>query len=120
LSGQLLSHSYRRSGKRDPPIGRSAKSKGGIFYQLKNGCNWGDLPLNLPPYSTVFWYYKQWRCEGVIDSIRDALHAKVREQVKKKQKWTRLLLIDSQAVKNTCNASVDSRMLLFLQIDQWH
>lgn len=24
----------------------------GIFYQLKNGCNWGDLPKNLPPYST--------------------------------------------------------------------
>ncbi|MDZ8138245.1 MAG: transposase [Nostoc sp. DedQUE04] len=21
----------------------------GIFYQLKNGCNWEDLPKNLPP-----------------------------------------------------------------------
>lgn len=27
----------------------------------------------------------------------------------KKQKWTRLLIIDSQAVKNTCNASVESK-----------
>jgi len=27
----------------------------------------------------------------------------------KKPKWTRLLLIDSQAVKNTCNASVKSK-----------
>ncbi|WP_366664731.1 transposase [Moorena sp. SIO3E8] len=33
----------------------------GILYQLKNGCNWCDLPRDLPPYSTVFWYYKQWR-----------------------------------------------------------
>nr|WP_322734495.1 transposase [Nostoc sp. DedVER02]MDZ7989521.1 transposase [Nostoc sp. DedVER02] len=23
----------------------------GIFYQLKNGCNWCDLPRDLPPYS---------------------------------------------------------------------
>jgi hypothetical protein len=28
---------------------------------------------------------------------------------KKKQKWTRLLIVDSQAVKNTCNASVESK-----------
>jgi len=37
------------------------------------------------------------------------LHGKVREQVKKNQNWTRLLIIDSQAVKNTCNASIESK-----------
>jgi transposase len=26
----------------------------GILYQLKNGCNWKDLPGDLPPYSTVY------------------------------------------------------------------
>jgi transposase len=50
----------------------------GIFYQLKNGCNWCDLPKDLPPYSTVFWHYKQWRKEGVIDEIMDRLHQQVR------------------------------------------
>lgn len=55
----------------------------GILYQLKNGCNWGDLPKDLPPYSTVFWHYKQWRSAGVLDTIWDALHAQVCEQVKK-------------------------------------
>jgi transposase len=24
----------------------------GILYRLKNGCNWADLPQDLPPYST--------------------------------------------------------------------
>jgi transposase len=28
----------------------------GIFYQLKNGCNWEDLPKDFPPYSTVYWH----------------------------------------------------------------
>ncbi|WP_239125225.1 transposase [Leptolyngbya sp. CCY15150] len=56
----------------------------GIFYQLKNGCNWGDLPNDLPPYSTVFWHYKQWREDGVIEQILETLHGHLREQVKKK------------------------------------
>ncbi|MBH8573838.1 transposase [Nostocaceae cyanobacterium CENA369] len=56
----------------------------GIFYQLKNGCNWEDLPKDLPPYSTVYWHYKQWRASGAIDKLMSILHAQVREQVKKK------------------------------------
>ena len=57
----------------------------GIFYQLKNGCNWCDLPKDLPPYSTVFWHYKQWREDGVIEQIIETLHGHLREQVKKKE-----------------------------------
>jgi transposase len=68
-----------------PPIWSKREILDGIFYQLKNGCNWGDLPKDLPPYSTVFWHYKQWRTDGVIEQMRDALHAQVREQVKKNQ-----------------------------------
>ena len=56
----------------------------GIFYQLKNGCNWQDLPNDFPPYSTVYWHYKQWKNAEVLDTLRDALHGKVRENVKKK------------------------------------
>ena len=55
----------------------------GIFYQLKNGCNWCDLPKDLPPYSTVYWHYKQWREQGVIEKILETLHHHLREQVKK-------------------------------------
>ncbi len=57
----------------------------GVFYQLKNGCNWVDLPKDLPPYSTVFWHYKQWREAGVLDKIMGTLHGLVREQNKKKE-----------------------------------
>jgi len=66
-----------------PPLWTKRQILDGIFYQLKNGCNWCDLPKDLPPYSTVFWYYKQWREQGVIDDIMHKLHSKAREQVKK-------------------------------------
>ncbi|BAU62689.1 putative transposase (plasmid) [Stanieria sp. NIES-3757] len=55
----------------------------GILYQLKNGCNWADLPKDLPPYSTVYWHYKQWRKVGVFEKLMNALHEQVRQQVKK-------------------------------------
>jgi transposase len=55
----------------------------GILYQLKNGCNWEDLPKDLPPYSTVYWHYNQWRSAGVFEELMRVLHEQVREQVKK-------------------------------------
>lgn len=55
----------------------------GILYRLKNGCNWEDLPKDLPPSSTVYWHYKQWRDDGAIERLMRLLHERVRAQVKK-------------------------------------
>lgn len=55
----------------------------GVFYQLKNRCNWCDLPRDLPPYSTVFWHYKQLRSDRVLEQIMTSLHSRVRQQAKK-------------------------------------
>jgi hypothetical protein len=41
------------------------------------------------------------------------LHYQVREKAGKKGKWTTLIMIDSQAVKNTCNASIQSKGFCF-------
>ena len=80
-----------------------------FFYQLKNGCNWSDLPKDLPPYSTVYWHYKNWKKEGIFEMVMCELHKQLREKVKKKSTWTRLIIIDSQAVQNTCSAGVESK-----------
>lgn len=55
-----------------------------IFYQAKNGCSWQNLPKDLPPYSTVFWHYKQWRADGTLDKMYQALHEQARAAVQKK------------------------------------
>lgn len=55
----------------------------GIFYRLKNGCNWEDLPNDLPPYSTVYWHYKHWREAGTIEKLMTMLDQRVRQQVQK-------------------------------------
>jgi transposase len=103
-----------------PPEWTKREILNGILYQLKNGCNWEDLPKDLPPYSTVYWHYKQWRESGVIEREVDECFTWASAPTgKKKPKWTRLIIIDSQAVKNTCNASVESKGCKFLQINQW-
>jgi len=61
----------------------------GILYLLKNGCNWCDLPRDLPPYSTVYWHYKRWRTAGVFEQLMSILHGQVREQVKKNRSGQR-------------------------------
>ncbi len=99
--------------KTKPPTWTKREILDGIFYQLKNGCNWGDLPKDFPPYSTVYWHYKQWRAEGIIEEIMKILHGQLRDKINKKPEWTTLILIDSQAVKNTCNAESASKGFCF-------
>ncbi|WP_445251752.1 MULTISPECIES: hypothetical protein [unclassified Microcoleus] len=41
------------------------------------------MPKDFPPYSTVFWHYKQWCEDESLDQIMTELHGRVREQVKK-------------------------------------
>ena len=69
--------------KTRPPEWTKREILNDISYQLKQGCNWADLPKDLPPYSTVYWYYKQWREDGVLDTLMNALHSQARAQVKK-------------------------------------
>jgi transposase len=56
----------------------------GILYQLKNGCSWANIPKDLPPYSTIYWHYKQLKKEGVIERINQELHKLARAKAKKK------------------------------------
>ena len=70
--------------KTRPPQWSKRQIIDGILYRLKNGCNWCDLPKDLPPYSTVFWHYKQWRANGVIQELMAALHGELRTEIKKK------------------------------------
>jgi hypothetical protein len=67
----------------------------------------------LPPYSTVYWHVhsvaRSWS-DRTIDASLTRASAGTGQ---KKAKWTTLIIIDSQAVQNTCNASVESKGFCF-------
>ena len=50
----------------------------GIFYGLRTGCQWANLPHDFPPYRAVFYHYNPWKKKVVGNQILLALHQEVR------------------------------------------
>jgi putative transposase len=36
-----------------------------IFYLLRTGCQWRQLPREFPAWNTVYWYFRSWQRTGV-------------------------------------------------------
>jgi len=70
----------------------------GIFYVLWTGCQWKALPKDLPPKSTVHWYFMLWDWNGTLERIHHTLYVAVREQEGREASPT-AAIIDSQSAK---------------------
>jgi len=56
----------------------------GIMYQLKNGCQWRDLPQDFPKWQTVYSQFRRWQNDGTWEKALAALAKMDREELKKK------------------------------------
>lgn len=70
----------------------------GILYVLWSGCPWRALPHDLPPYGTVFYYFRRWQREGVWDRVLEALRMRLRVQ-EGRDAQPSAAIIDSQSIK---------------------
>jgi putative transposase len=87
------------------PGGRPAKYErreilNAIFYLLRSGCSWRDLPHDFPPYKSVNGYYNRWRDEGLFERINEVLRKEVRQQLGRDAEPS-AASIDTQSVKTT-------------------
>jgi putative transposase len=71
-----------------------------ILYFLRTGCQWRYLPKDFPPKSTAWRYFDQWRRDGTLDAVHDALRRKVRAAEKPYSPRT-TASVDSQSVDTT-------------------
>ena len=55
-----------------------------ILYVLKNGCVWRDLPGDLPPWGTVYWYFAKWEADGTWQRVSTCVNVSSRERAEKK------------------------------------
>jgi transposase len=71
----------------------------GLMYILGTGCQWRDIPKDLPARSTIHDYLDRWSYDGTLDDIHHALYIKCREQAGREASPT-AAVIDSQSVKS--------------------
>ena len=71
-----------------------------IFYVLRSGCAWRFLPVDFPPWQTVYYHYRQMRRSGVWEQINTRLRSQVRVDVGRSAQPSGAI-IDSQSAKTT-------------------
>ena len=62
----------------------------GIFWRLRTGAPWADIPVRYGPYTTAYNRFNRWSRRGIWKRIFDTLASKSRDS---------LYLIDSTIVK---------------------
>jgi len=71
-----------------------------VLYLLRTGCQWRNIPHDLPNWGTVRYYFDDWVRSGVLLRINDALREQAREQLGRHPEPS-AGIIDSQSVKTT-------------------
>lgn len=56
-----------------------------IFYQLKNWCQWRDLPKDFPNWNTVYSQFRRWKNKWVYEKILVELEKLERIKEEKKR-----------------------------------
>jgi putative transposase len=79
-----------------------------MLYLNRTGCQWEMLPHDLPPKSSVYVYFAQWRKDGTWERLVDALRAKVRTEVENREATPSAGSIDSQSVKTAGQPATDT------------
>jgi len=77
-----------------------------IFYLLKSGCQWRMLPEEFGQWSAIYYYFQEWKRNGLIELIHDDLVCACRKRANKNERPS-VGIIDSQSVKTTMIAGED-------------
>ena len=59
--------------RRGPKPKNNRQILNGIFYILRAGCPWRDLPERYGPYTTVYNRFNRWRKVGIWGKLMDAI-----------------------------------------------
>lgn len=71
----------------------------GLLFVLSTGCQWRQIPKDLPPRSTLFLYFQRFQWDGTLLRMNHALYVRCREKAGREASPT-ACIIDSQSVKS--------------------
>lgn len=81
----MVPQSRPRVGRGRPCTWSKREILDAIFYVVRGGIQWRMVPNDLPPWKTVYHYFRKWSKEGVWIVIHDALRDFARQMHGKKK-----------------------------------
>ena len=69
-----------------------------LFYLLKTGCQWRELPHRGVSWQVVYYYFRKWQALGIVEQLHEALYSQSRKQ-RKRAVFASAAILDSQSVK---------------------
>lgn len=79
-----------------------------ILYVVRSGCSWRQLPVDFPPWQTVYWQFQQWEKRQVTERILEELREQLRV-AQGREPEPSAGVMDSQSVKAADTVGCDSR-----------
>ena len=78
-----------------------------LLYIAKSGIQWRMLPKEYAPWESVYYYFRKWKRDGLIEETHDILVEKIRVRIGKKPTPS-VGIVDSQSVKacNLCEGDI--------------
>src|SRR5215510_813770 len=71
-----------------------------LFYITKSGIQWRMLPGEYPKWQLVYYYFRKWTSDGLIEEMHQLLYCDCRKLAGREESPS-LGLIDSQSVKTS-------------------
>ena len=69
-----------------------------IFWILRIGSQWRNLPKCFPPWRSVYYYFLKWKNDGTLQKLNEGLNQK--ERIRQgKEPTPSMISIDSQSIK---------------------
>ncbi len=69
-----------------------------IFWILRIGSQWRNLPSNFPRWDSVYYYFRKWTKDGTFKRMNEGLN-KIERERQGKSATPSMLSIDSQSIK---------------------
>ncbi|MCD0453813.1 IS5 family transposase [Actinocorallia sp. API 0066] len=79
-----------------------------ILYVNQTGCAWRYLPVDFPPWQTVYWHFQRWEEHRVTDKIVNAVRRRLRRDLDRDPEPSAAVM-DSQTVDAADTVGAGSR-----------
>jgi putative transposase len=96
---------FAADGPGRPPTVDLREVVNALLYIKQTGCPWRYVPHDLPPRSTVHYYFEKWTADGTLETLLRTLREQLRQRARHERQPT-AGIIDSQTVK-TAEATLE-------------